>query len=137
MPYKHEIRVRYGECDQQGVVFNANYMAYMDDATEVWISSAVPSGRYQDLDWDYMVIRAVIEWQGAARTGDILAVEVGIVRYGSTSIDVGYVGTVGDRPVFRARAVCVSVDPETYEKRPTPDHVKEILGDVIEWGVPG
>jgi acyl-CoA thioester hydrolase len=136
MSYKHEIRVRYGECDQQGVVFNANYMLYMDDATEVWLGSAVPSGRYQDLGWDYMLVRAVIEWQGSARTGDILCVDVGIVRYGSTSFDVGYVASIGDRPVFRARAVCVSVDRETYEKRPTPDHVRAALGDVVDWEVP-
>jgi acyl-CoA thioester hydrolase len=24
--------VRYAECDQQGVVFNANYLAYADEA---------------------------------------------------------------------------------------------------------
>jgi len=33
-PYRHSIRVRYGEVDRQGVVFNAHYMAYMDDALE-------------------------------------------------------------------------------------------------------
>jgi acyl-CoA thioester hydrolase len=137
MPYRHELRVRYAECDQQGVVFNANYMVYMDDATEVWMSSSVPSGRYQDLDWDYMMVRVAIEWQGSARTGDVLSVEVGIVRYGSTSFDVGYVASIGDRPVFKARAVCVSVDPNTYEKRPTPEHVKQALGDVVGWEVPG
>ncbi len=25
-PYVHELRVRYSECDPQGVVFNANYL---------------------------------------------------------------------------------------------------------------
>ena len=37
MPFVHEIRVRYGECDPQGIVFNANYLAYFDVAfTELW-----------------------------------------------------------------------------------------------------
>ena len=31
-PYTHRIRIRYGECDMQRVVFNANYLAYCDDA---------------------------------------------------------------------------------------------------------
>jgi len=29
---RHELRVRYGECDPQGIVFNANYLLYFDVA---------------------------------------------------------------------------------------------------------
>jgi len=31
-PFVHELRVRYGECDPQGIVFNANYLLYFDVA---------------------------------------------------------------------------------------------------------
>ncbi len=35
--FVHELRVRYGECDPQGIVFNANYLLYFDVAfTELW-----------------------------------------------------------------------------------------------------
>ena len=35
--FRHPIRVRYNECDPQGLVFNANYLAYFDLAmTELW-----------------------------------------------------------------------------------------------------
>ena len=35
--FTHRIRVRYAECDPQGVVFNANYYAYFDLLmTELW-----------------------------------------------------------------------------------------------------
>jgi len=35
--FRHAIRVRYNECDPQGHVFNANYLAYFDLAmTELW-----------------------------------------------------------------------------------------------------
>jgi hypothetical protein len=30
--FHHRLRVRYGECDPQGVVFNANYLNYYDVA---------------------------------------------------------------------------------------------------------
>ena len=39
--------VRYGECDQQGVVFNAHYMAYCDDASDRWLRDRL--GRF--LPW--------------------------------------------------------------------------------------
>ena len=28
--FRHRIRVRYNECDPQGLVFNANYLTYFD-----------------------------------------------------------------------------------------------------------
>jgi acyl-CoA thioester hydrolase len=136
MPFTYQTRVRYGECDQQGVVFNPNYMVYMDDATEVWISSVAPEGGYQALGWEYMLVRSTLEWQGSARCGDILSIDVGIVRYGASSFDVGYVGKVDERPVFSARAVCVSVEPETYRKCTTPDWIRGLLGEAVDWDVP-
>lgn len=136
MPFRHQLRVRYSECDQQGVVFNANYMTYMDDATEVWVCGIAPGGDYHTLDWEWMLVRAAVEWQGSARSGELLDIDVGIVRYGSSSFDFGFVGKVADRPVFTARSVCVSVAPVTLEKMTTPQQVRELLGAAIDMPVP-
>lgn len=136
MSYQHQIRVRYGECDQQGVVFNAHYLAYMDDATEVWIRGFSQSGDYREFGWEWMVVRAAIDWQGSARSTDILTVEVGIVRYGETSFDFGFIGSVANGIVFKARSVCVSVRAVTLEKIATPARVRALLGPVVDWDVP-
>ena len=37
MTYIQTIRVRYGEVDAQGVVFNAHYLAYLDDVSDTWL----------------------------------------------------------------------------------------------------
>src|ERR1700693_4601726 len=51
-PFIHELRVRYGECDPQGIVFNANYLLYLDVAfTELWRNAVGP--------WHEMVERGV------------------------------------------------------------------------------
>ena len=136
MSYRYQTRIRYGECDQQGVVFNANYMAYMDDASEQWISSLAPDGDFRSLGWDWMVVRSVLEWQGPAHFGETLAIEVGVVRYGNTSFDIGFVGTVAGRACFSARTTCVSVTPVTLEKCPLPAHVREKFGDASDMDVP-
>lgn len=39
MTYTHHIRVRYGEVDMQRVVSNAHYLAYCDDAADLWYRS--------------------------------------------------------------------------------------------------
>ena len=136
MSFQHQLRVRYGECDRQGVVFNAHYMAYIDDATEVWVRGVAPSGDYREFGWEWMVVRAVIEWQSSARNGDLLTIDTAIVRYGKTSFDFGFIGTVGERPVFAARSVCVSVLPVSLEKIATPPHVRALLGEPVDWKVP-
>ncbi len=114
MPYRHPIRPRYGEIDMQGVVFNAHYLAYCDDACDSWMRAVV--GSFEGLGWDFMLKRAELTWHGAARLGDELAIEVGLSRVGTTSFDVGFAGSVGERPVFEATItyVCVThgtVDP--------------------------
>ena len=39
--------MRYGECDPQGIVFNANYLAYFDVAfTELWREAIGPCTRW-------------------------------------------------------------------------------------------
>jgi len=136
MSYSHQLRVRYGECDQQGVVFNANYLAFIDDASEVWIRSNSPNGSYEKLNWEWMVVKSIIEWQSSARTGDLLDINIGVVRFGGKSFDVGSVGFVGTRKIFSARSVCVSVLPVTYEPIETPTQIKSMLGDLVDLDVP-
>ena len=95
MTYKHEIRVRYGECDQQGVAFNANYMVWMDDATEVWTRTLIGDKDYRELGWEWMVVRSAIEWHASARNADLLSIDVGVTRFGSSSFDFGsFVGAM-------------------------------------------
>ena len=36
---RHRLRVRYSDCDPQGVLFNANYLTYFDDAAATAITT--------------------------------------------------------------------------------------------------
>ena len=136
MPYEHQLRVRYGDCDRQAVVYNANYMVYIDEATEIWVRSVSPQGDYRELNWEWQVVRAVIDWYGSARDADILTIDTAVVRYGNTSFDFGFIGRIEDRIIFKARTVCVSQVAVTLEKIPIPDAVKDMLGEPVDWDVP-
>ena len=37
MSYHHKVRVRYVDCDMQGVVYNAHYLTFVDDAFDCWL----------------------------------------------------------------------------------------------------
>ena len=123
--YTHRIPIRYGEVDQQGVVFNAHYLAYCDDASDSWLRSAL--GRFEELGWEVMVVKAVIEWQGRAGVADVLDIGVEVTRWGSTSFDMGFTGRVGDRDVFTATITYVGVKPGTAEPIPPPPVVRSTL----------
>ena len=117
--------VRYAECDQQGVVFNAHYLAYADEAV-----SPVLAGRgvsYGDLlarGLDTSVVASELQWSSPARWGDVVDVDGVVERVGRTSFVVAFTISVGDRLCCRVRTTYVLVDGE---RRPTavPDDIRE------------
>jgi acyl-CoA thioester hydrolase len=83
---RHPIRVRYHECDPQGVVFNANYLAYFDMAiTELWR----PLGGYAEMveaGTDIVVAEAVVRYLAPLRFDEEIELVVRGCRLGTTSI---------------------------------------------------
>ena len=63
-PFRHEIRVRYGEVDMQRHVFNAHYLAYVDDACDAWLRSALGDDYLTSGALDIVLKRADITWHG-------------------------------------------------------------------------
>jgi acyl-CoA thioester hydrolase len=124
-PYVHSVRVRYGECDMQRIVFNANYMAYCDDAMECWFQAV--GMRMLDHGWDFMLKRAEIEWQSSATVAEVIDIAVAVARWGTTSFDVTFTGAVGERPVFTMRITYVGVKVGTSETMAPPPAVKAAL----------
>ena len=85
----------------QRVVFNAHYLAYCDDAADLWfrtIGAPLEAG-----EWDVMVKKATVTWSGAARVHDELVIDVAVRRWGNTSFDVGFDGRVGRAPGVQRR----------------------------------
>ena len=124
--YRHRIRVRYGEVDMQKVVFNAHYLAYCDDACESWVRNA--GIRAMDHSWDFMLKKATIEWAGTATVHDTIDIDVAATRWGNTSFDVGFEGSVEGRAVFSCTITYVGVRAGTLETMPPPSEVRAALG---------
>jgi acyl-CoA thioester hydrolase len=125
--HHHRIAVRYGEVDLQGVVFNAHYLAYLDDAIDRWMRSL--DGQFEADGWDYMVKRADLVWHGAAGLGDVLDIVSAVSRWGTTSFDVTHQVRTGDHDVLTATITYVGVDAGTTNPAPPPDRIRRHLGD--------
>ena len=127
LPFRHRVRVRYGEVDMQGVAFNAHYLAWCDDALEVWFGDL--GLRSANHGWDCMVVKAVVEWSAAARAGDHVDIDVAVTRWGTTSLDVGFTGTIGERALFSATVTYVGVEAGTTTPLSPPAEVRALLGE--------
>jgi acyl-CoA thioester hydrolase len=141
-PYTHVVEVRYGECDQQGIVFNAHYLAFVDDAMDHWmrsLSGSLPGGG-DAADaanawvgtWDVMLKTATLTWHGPARWGERLAIDCGVSRWGTTSFDVAFHLRVGARAVCDVGITYVSVSPADHVPMATPAEVVAAMGPIVE-----
>ena len=126
MTYLHHVRPRYDEIDMQQVVHNAHYLAYCDDACDLWLRSIW--AEVGPVDWEVMVKKVTITWDGAARLHDDLAIAIAPVRWGTTSFDVGFDGTVDGDAIFSAVITYVAVRLATMEAVPVPDSFRVAAG---------
>ncbi len=86
--FSHSLRVRFAECDPQGVVFNARYLEYFDVVlTELWRAAF---GGYDAImdehDVDIVVAEAAIRYRSALRFDEVFELRATIERLGTTSM---------------------------------------------------
>jgi acyl-CoA thioester hydrolase len=127
-PFAHKLRVRYGECDPQGIVFNANYLLYFDVAfTELWRAALGPWQEMVDRGIDAVVADARISFRAPARFDDELELRAQPTRIGTTSITT-QIDVVREQAVLvtgTLRHVCLATD--TWAKTALPEWIREGL----------
>ena len=129
-PFRHRLRVRWSECDLQGVVFYPNYLAYFDHLlTELWREAVGSYARIQELGIDLVVAEAGIRYRVSARFDEEIELTAMISRLGTTSMTMDLTAErVGDGALLAEGELRhVFVDPHTFEKREMPGHVRDRL----------
>jgi len=118
--------VRYAECDQQGVVFNANYLAYADEAVlRVWQQQGVSYPELIARGLDTSVVASELQWSSPARWGDVIDVDGAVARVGVTSVVVAFSIAVGERLCCRVRTTYVLTDLKG-SPIPVPDDLRSL-----------
>ncbi|WP_252272532.1 acyl-CoA thioesterase [Pseudomonas subflava] len=135
-PFRLLLRVRYGECDAQQVVFNARYGDYVDVAATEFYRAVF--GSYQNLleqNLDSQVVRMAIDWSAPARFDDVLQLEVSTLRLGNSSfaLEVDIRRQADQAAIARAEVTYVMVDAKAFSKTAIPEAIRVQL----ERGAPG
>lgn len=127
-PFHHGIRVRYAECDPQGVVFNAHYLAFVDiGMTELWRAAFGGYGVMMGRGIDLVVAEAQLRFRASARFDDELTLEVSVTSMGNTAIGTEHRIRRGDELLVEGTLRHVVVSLETMAKTPIPDWIREGL----------
>lgn len=128
--FRHRFRVRYAECDAQGVVFNAHYVTYFDNTiTELWREAFGSYSAMLEAGTDMVVAEARVRYRQPAEFDDELEVAAEITRLGKTGMSTRFtVSRAGDSLVLTdAEIRHVFVDPSTKRKKPIPDGIRSRL----------
>lgn len=119
--------VRYAECDQQGVVFNANYLAYADEAVDhLWRRLGLSYADLLERGLDTSVVASELQWSSPARWGEVVDVDGEVERVGRTSFVTVLTISVGDRVCCTVRTTYVMTDLER-NPTPVPDELRTLL----------
>jgi acyl-CoA thioester hydrolase len=126
-PFVHRIRVRYAEIDGQGVVFNAHWLTYFDDACTRFMESLGFGSDFWIKEFDVMLVKAVVEWSGSARFDNWIDVEVIPTRIGTKSFDLHYRASIADTQVCAATITYVAIEVGSNISVEIPPRVRSAL----------
>jgi acyl-CoA thioester hydrolase len=116
--FLHPLRVRWNECDAQGIVFNVNYFLYYDIAVFEWtraLGYALPEAP------EFVTAHAECDYRGAALFDDELSVGVRAARFGCKSMACAFAVFRGEETLSVGRIVYIYVKKGTRETAPLPE----------------
>jgi acyl-CoA thioester hydrolase len=130
-PFIHPLAVRYLEVDQQGVVFNMWYLAYLDDAmTAFLLQGGLPYTEMTAGGFDVQLVHSEIDWEGSLTFTSPAEVAVALARVGRTSFTLQFEVRASGRRVATASTVYVTVRTDGSGKCEIPPVVAAALGPV-------
>jgi acyl-CoA thioester hydrolase len=130
--FNPRLRVRYSECDPQGVVFNGWYLFYYDVALTEFHREVI--GRYSELSergQEIVVAAASVQYRAPARFDDWLDISLSIARFGRTSFEVNAEFMRAARLVATAQVRHVLIEATSGSKAELPQAFREALAPFL------
>lgn len=121
------ILVRFGDLDGAGIAYYPNLVNFLHEAFEDFFKGHVgrPYPEVYKGGIGFPTVKVEMEFFAPVHYGDQVEVGVAVERIGRSSVLIRYEGSVGGRPVFRARNIAVTVDMKSFRATPIPDWLRE------------
>ena len=128
-PFSLPIRVYYQDTDAGGVVFHAQYLAFMERArTELLNAAGIDVARVAAEHRVMFVVHEInVKYHTPARLNDLLAVSAEVVTMGRASFRFRQLVERGDELLVEADITLALVDRETMKPTRMPEALQQAL----------
>jgi acyl-CoA thioester hydrolase len=127
--FTHALRVRWSECDPQGIVFNANYLMYFDVVfNEMWHEAIGPWSEITARGVDTVLAETKLTFRGSARFEDDLELRARVDHLGTTSVITGVTIVRGEEVIVEGTLRHVLVSTSDWRKTELPPWICDGLG---------
>jgi acyl-CoA thioester hydrolase len=125
-PFRHPLRVRFHECDPQGIVFNANFLAYADIAMTELYREAFGSWKaaMDESGVDMVVAEANARYLAPLHFDEEVELVASVTRIGTTATTTLIAVEKAGATVAEVTLRHVVIDLETRAKAPIPDSLR-------------
>lgn len=138
MPYRSQIRVRFGDEDHAGIVYFPRFFDFFHQVFEDFFNDHGTS--YRDvLDVDrvgWPAVHAEADFRSPLRFGDELLVDVSVTRMSERSASFLYRGFVeaqdGPREIVVGRTTVACIDMDAFRAMPIPPKYRELFERYLE-----
>jgi len=134
--------VRFADVDHAGIVYYPRFFHYFHVAfEELWRTRIGPQAYSEIIDRDrigFPAVRAECDFKAPLKFGDSAEIEVSIPRLGTKSITFRYRVYRGAVPsstrklCAEGQVVCAVVDLAKFAAVAIPEHVADMLRDLVE-----
>jgi acyl-CoA thioester hydrolase len=127
--FRFYLRVRYGECDAQKVVFHSRYADYVDVAVGEYFRVLGYEKEMQTGELDFQLVRQTTQWHAPARYDQVLDISIAASHTGNTSFALRAEFRIAgsEDVIVTVESVYVHVDTHTLKKMPLPERLREAL----------
>lgn len=132
------VRVRWMECDAQGIVYNGAYLGYLEIGQAEYYRNLgfaiyiIPQSGY----FDFAVVKSTQEFKAPAKVDEIIELHVRVSNIGNTSLTLNLeiYPEGSDRLLTSIETVYVGYDAATETSRPVPDAIRQLVTQFEETG---
>ena len=132
--FSYTVRVRWQECDAQGIAFNGSYLGWLEVAQAEYFRNLgfsiykIAAAGY----FDSAVVKVTIEYKAPVRVDEMLDLRARVARIGNTSLTLEVAifpesGNPDDPPLTTIESVYVGFHADTGGTRPVPDAIRQLV----------
>ncbi|MGA0383980.1 MAG: acyl-CoA thioesterase [Flavobacteriaceae bacterium] len=127
-----EVRVRYAETDQMGVVYHSNYLNFLELGRVEWLRSLGYS--YAELEKKGVllpVVHADLNYRFPARYDELIRVETEVSSIGKSSIEfISQLYNENDTLLLEGKVKLVCLNADTFKPISIPADLRNLIGEV-------